>query len=363
MLSSSVTPTQSAGVEPGRIRLVRTTAFAGPEAIAVVLGEPPSPGPGEVLVGVEASSATTSDSIVRRGLNPYLGEVQPPFTLGYDHVGVVREVGVAVDGVAVGDRVVAITRWGSNADAVVLPARAVTRIESALDAVLVEPMVMTGATAAAMVRRLAPVQAGHVVYVQGASGGVGLIAVQAALLLGARVVASASATKHDRLRSLGADVLDYGDPALVDAILALAPGGVDVALDAAGGAGIGRAGATLADGGSLVSFGFSEASRRAAGRTPEVMAATAEVFAAGARAIEEINASPRGLRASQFDVTSLRDEDPEGYAEDVNWLLEQVEQRRLAPVVRAMALEGAAEAHRELDAGRVAGRIVLDHRL
>jgi NADPH2:quinone reductase len=258
---------------------------------------------------------------------------------------------------------VAITRWGSNADAVVVPAGAVTRIASELDAVLVEPMVMAGATAAAMVRRLAPVRAGHVVYVQGASGGVGLIAVQAARLLGARVIASASASKHERLRSLGADVLDYGDPALVDAILALAPGGVDVALDAAGGAGIGRAGATLADGGSLVSFGFSEASRRAAGRTPEVMATTAEVFAAGARAIEEINASPRGLRAGQFDITSLRDEDPKGYAEDVNWLLEQVEQRRLAPVVRAMALEGAAEAHRELDAGRVTGRIVLDHRL
>lgn len=101
---------------------------------------------------------------------------------------------------------------------------------------------------------------------------------------------------------------------------------------------------------------------RRAGR-PRRWRRPAEVFAAGARAIEEVNASPRGLRASQFDITSLRDEDPEGYTGDVDWLLEQVEAGRLAPAVRAVALGEAAEAHRELDAGRVTGRIVLDHRL
>lgn len=165
-------------------------------------------------------------SVIRRGLSPYLGDTRPPFTLGYDLVGEISAVGPAVTSVRVGQRVVAITRWGANADAVVLSADAVTAVYSTVDAALVEPMVMTGTTAAAMVRRLAPVRRGQVVYVQGTSGGVGLLAVQAALLLGATVIASASPAKHEALSRLGATPLDYRDPDLLPRIRGLAPAGL-----------------------------------------------------------------------------------------------------------------------------------------
>ncbi len=347
-----------------RIRQVRTTAFAGPDAVVTVWSERPAPGPGEVLVAVTASSATTSDSVVRRGLNPYLGALEPPFVLGYDLVGVVEALGPGVEAVVVGDRVAAITRWGANADAVVVPAQKLTRIDSDVDDALVEPMVMTGATAAAMVRRLAAVTAGQTVYVQGGSGGVGLLAVQAALLAGAAVIASASPAKHDALRRLGAQVLDYDDPALASSIRALAPDGVDVVLDAAGGAqSITRGASVLADGGVLITFGFSEASRRNGGRTPEVMAETGKVFAAAGEALAAVDASPRGLRALSFDITTLREEDPTAYSADVHWLLDAVADGRLVPIMRSLPLEQAAEAHRALDAGEVVGRVVLDHRL
>lgn len=346
------------------VRQVRVTGFAGPETIRVVTGARPEPGPGEVLVAVQASSATTSDSVVRRGLNPYTAHLEPPFVLGYDLVGVVQALGPGVGGFAVGDRVVAITRSGANADAVVVPAPTLTRLDSTVDAALVEPMVMTGATAAAMVRRWGQVQAGQVVYVQGASGGVGLLAVQAALLLGATVIASASPGKHGELARLGAATLDYRDPALVAEVRRLSQGGVQFAFDAGGGSGsIVRAAETLAEGGLLVSFGFAEAARRAPGRTPEVLAATGQVFAAAAEAIAAVNASPRGLRALQFDITGLREEDPEAYAADLAWLLDHVEAGRLVPVARALPLEDVQAAHRALDAGQVIGRLVLDHRL
>lgn len=347
-----------------RIREVRTTAFAGPDAVRTVWSERPTPGPGEVLVAVTASSATTSDSLVRRGLNPYLGALEPPFVLGYDLVGVVETVGPGGEAVVAGDRVVAITRWGANADAVVVPADRLTRIRSDVDAALVEPMVMTGATAAAMVRRLGAVRPGQTVYVQGGSGGVGLLAVQAALLAGARVIASASPAKHDQLHRLGAQVLDYNDSALVASIRALAPDGVDVVLDAAGGAqSITRGASVLADGGVLITFGFSEASRRNGGRTPEILAETAKVFAAAGEALATVTSSARGLRAMSFDITTLREEDPAAYSADMHWLLDAVAAGRLVPVVRSLPLEQAAEAHRALDAGEVVGRVVLDHRL
>lgn len=347
-----------------RIREVRTTAFAGPDAVVTVLSERPTPGRDEVLVAVTASSATTSDSVVRRGLNPYLGALEPPFVLGYDLVGVVETVGPGVEAVVVGDRVVAITRYGANADAVVVPVEKLTRLASDVDAALVEPMVMTGATAAAMVRRLAAVRSGQTVYVQGGSGGVGLLAVQAALLAGARVIASASPAKHEPLRRLGAHVLDYDDAALATRIRALAPDGVDVVLDAAGSArSLTRGASVLADGGVLITFGFSEASRSHGGRTPEVLAETGKVFAAAGEALAAVTTSPRGLRAMSFDITTLREQDPAAYSADLHWLLDAVAAGRLVPVVQSLPLERAAQAHRALDAGEVVGRLVLDHRL
>lgn len=362
-MTTSTAAVSSAPSETRSIRQVRATAFAGPETLDIVTAERPTPGPGQVLVAVAASSATTSDSIVRRGLNPYMGDLEPPFVLGYDLVGVVAELGSGVSGLSPGDRVVAITRWGANADAVVAPAAALTVITSDVEDVLVEPMVMTGATAAAMVRRLAPVSAGDRVYVQGASGGVGLIAVQAALLLGAEVVAAASAEKLPVLRELGATAVDRRDPRLLDAVREFAPDGVQVALDAAGGDGITRAAATLADGGTLITFGYAEASRAAGGRSPEVLAAVGEVFDRSARALAAVDASPRGLRGLQFDITGLREQDPAAYADDVAWLLDHVAAGRLAPVIRRVALEDAAAAHRALDDGAVTGRLVLDHAL
>lgn len=346
----------------GGRRLV-VSAFAGPEALVVEHAAAAAPGEDEVVVAVEASSATSSDSVVRRGLNPYMGDLEPPFVLGYDLVGRVTALGARVDRVRVGDRVAAITRWGANADEVVVGSGALTLVSSGLDATLVEPLVMTGATAAAMVRRLAPVTPGQVVYVHGGSGGVGLLAVQAALLLGAEVIAAASPDKWEALERVGAATVDYRDPDLPKRLRELAPTGADLVLDAAGGAGVTRAASVLKDGGTLISFGFAEAARRAAGRSPEVLEQSAATFATTAAALEAITASARGLRALQFDITTLRAEDPDAYAADLAWLIGHIEAGRLEPVVRAIALEDAQAAHRAVDEGSVAGRLVFDHTL
>lgn len=318
---------------------------------------------GEVAVAVEASSATTSDSIVGRGLSPYLGDTEPPFTLGYDFVGAVSEVGEGVEGFDVGDRVVAITRWGANADTVVAKADQLTPIDTALAAPLIEPMVMTGATAATMVRRMATVGPGDVVFVQGGSGGVGLLAVQAALAFGATVIASASPAKHPALNDLGVLALDYDDPDVYARIRDVAPDGVQLVIDGAGGQSVQRAGQVLADGATLITYGFAQVSRLGLARSPEAMETAGRVFAESSAAIEELNNSTRGLRALQFDITGQREQDPTGYRDDVQWLIDLVESGQLHPTIETLPLEAAADAHRRLDAGDITGRLVLDHRI
>src|SRR4051794_31969257 len=114
-------------------RRVVVHAFGGPENLEVTHHDPPpDPGPGEVRVRVLASSLTLSDSIVRRGLNPYTSALAHPFTLGYAFVGTVEELRGPATGLAVGDLVADVTRWGANADHVVRPAASLTRADGSL---------------------------------------------------------------------------------------------------------------------------------------------------------------------------------------------------------------------------------------
>src|SRR3712207_3630036 len=108
----------------GTSRRVEVRAFGGPEHLLVAHDHPaPDLAPGQVRVRVLASSLTLSDSVVRRGLNPYTSDLARPFTLGYAFVGVVEDVADDVvagadTGLTAGDLVADVTRSGANADTV-----------------------------------------------------------------------------------------------------------------------------------------------------------------------------------------------------------------------------------------------------
>lgn len=93
--------------------------FGGPEVLTVVEVDDPRPGPGDVRVKVLASGVSFTDSQLRAGT--YLGGPKPPFTPGYELVGIVDEVGPGCSRVRVGDRIGALTVWGANAERVCVP--------------------------------------------------------------------------------------------------------------------------------------------------------------------------------------------------------------------------------------------------
>ena len=209
------------------MKAVRFSQFGGPEVLEIVDLPDPHPGAGQVRIAVRAAGVNASDWKKRKGLmDPEL-----PQTLGYEAAGVVDELGEGVTDVAVGDRVFGFSAEGTaQAELAVLSAYA--PIPPSLDFAEAATLPSAIETAMRALDQLG-VRSGNTVLINGASGSVGSSAVPFAVARGARVIGTASPANHDYLRSLGAEPVAYGE-GLVDRVRALAPGGVDLALDVAG---------------------------------------------------------------------------------------------------------------------------------
>ena len=214
---------------------VVATAFGGPEVLRLIELPTRAPGPGEVLLAVRAAGANAADYKAYSGAFSR-DPAALPMPLGLEASGVVAAVGEGAHGpagpIGVGDEVIAFRIQGGYATQVVVPADSVLPKPANLSFEEAGGLLLAGATAVHAVRA-AGVAAGDTLVIHGAAGGVGLMAVQLAVNAGARVVATASASRHPALRALGAEPVAYG-PGLLERITRLAPEGVSAAIDAVG---------------------------------------------------------------------------------------------------------------------------------
>ena len=213
------------------VKAARFSRFGGPEVLEIVDLPDPHPGPGQVRIAVRAAGVNPSDWKKREGLmDPEL-----PQTMGYEAAGVVDELGEGVADVAVGDRVFGLSAEGSaQAELAVLSFYA--PVPPSLDfpgAAALPAAIETATRALDQLDVGAGAGRGSTLLINGASGSVGSAAVQLAVARGARVIGTASPANHDYLRSLGAEPVAYGQ-GLAGRVRALAPDGVDAALDVAG---------------------------------------------------------------------------------------------------------------------------------
>ncbi|GEA87160.1 NADP-dependent oxidoreductase [Cellulomonas cellasea] len=211
------------------MRAVRHHTYGEPDVLTVEDAPEPHAGPGKVRVRVRAASVNAFDWKLRAGWFQERIRLELPAIPGKDAAGVVDEVGEGVTGVLVGDRVFGL------GDATFAEHAVLNTWAAAPDAWSDEQAAAAGlaaATAGAGLDALGDLD-GRTLLVEGAAGGVGSAAVELAVARGARVIGTASARNHDFLRSLGATPTLYGD-GLTERVAALAPEGVDAALDTAG---------------------------------------------------------------------------------------------------------------------------------
>jgi NADPH:quinone reductase-like Zn-dependent oxidoreductase len=210
------------------MKAAQFSRYGGPEVLHVVDVPDPHPGPGQVRITVHAAGISGSDWKLRQGVLSFGAPL--PQTTGGDVAGVVDEVGEGVTDVAVGDRVFGMADTGAAAELALMTIRAV--IPPSLGFIDAAGLPAALETATRALDQLG-VSSGSTLFVNGASGGIGSTAIQLATARGARVIGAASVANHNYLRLLGAEPVTYGD-GMAERVRALAPGGVDLALDVVG---------------------------------------------------------------------------------------------------------------------------------
>ncbi|WP_258065243.1 NADP-dependent oxidoreductase [Rathayibacter sp. AY2B3] len=212
---------------------MQAEGFDGPEALRAVEVDPGEPGPGRVRIAVRAAGVNPADAKLLRGM---FGRGRVPVRPGSEIAGVVTAVGEGAEGllgpIRVGDEVVAFRVSGGYSAELVAPASAVLPKPAGLGWAAASGLLLAGTTAEHLVEATR-VRSGDTVLVHGASGAVGSLAVQLAVARGARVLGTTSERGEEVVRRFGAEPLRYG-AGLEERVRAVAPGGVDVALDTAG---------------------------------------------------------------------------------------------------------------------------------
>ena len=235
---------------------IRVTRHGGPHVLKAVQANHGKPQPGEILVRTRYAGINFADIMARLGLYP--GAPKPPFTPGYEIAGEVAAVGSGIKDLVPGDRVFAITRFGGYAGLVAVQRQQVRPVPDGVSLQAAAALPVTYLTAYLMMIDLGNLQPGQTVLVHSAGGGVGTAAIQLAKIIGARVIGTASAAKHERIGQMGVELcIDYTSEDFVPAVMEATGGtGVDLILDAQGPASFRRSYRTLAPMGTLVMYGL-----------------------------------------------------------------------------------------------------------
>ena len=236
-----------------KMKKVVITEFGDESKLAIVEGDLPEPAAGEVQLSVEYSIVSGSDVNMRRGTYPF--QKKAPLTPGYSVLGTVRLNGKGCSKFKVGDRVACLSKYEGQAELINLPERFLVPVPEGLDRKAAVALVLDWVTAYQMLHHAAHVTSSQKIFVHGLSGAVGGALLSLGQIQGAQVFGTASSTKHEELRKLGAVPFDYSNKNWITAMQEL--GGVDAVFDPLGFESLDESYSVLRKGGILVAYGMN----------------------------------------------------------------------------------------------------------
>jgi len=330
-------------------RRVIITGFGGPEVLKLVEEAAlPEPKPSEVRIKVLVTSASFTDVMIRKGKYPDVKD-KPPFSPGYDVVGVVEKLGDGVTRFKVGQRVADLTVIGAYSEYISLPANRLTPVPDSLDPAEAVSLILSYVTAYQMLHRISKVKGSQRILVHGAGGAVGTAMLQLGKLLDLEMYGTASKSKHELVASLGATPIDYKSENWVERMRNLTGDGVDAVFDPIGGDSFKQSFSALRHGGILVAYGFYNAVMGKGGSIPLDFIR-----------LKLWNILPNGRSTTFYSIGALRQKQPDWFSEDLTKLFALLAQGKIKPVIAArMPLAEVRRAHELIEKAGVQGKIVL----
>ena len=319
------------------VKAVRVDRFGGPEVLSVVEVAVGHPGPGEVRVRHKACGLNYIDIYQRSGVYPNA----LPFHMGMEGAGIVEAVGQGVAHVKVGDRVAyAAQPPGAYCEARVMSAKPLIKIPAAISFEVGAAMMLKGMTAHYLLKRTANIQKGHWILFHAAAGGVGLVALQIAKLMGVKVIGTAGSDEKAALaKKWGADyTINYSKENFSQRVKEITNGrGVDVVFDSVGKDTFQGSLDSLRKYGLMVSYGNASGKVQPFG-------------------VDVLKGSLFLTRPSLFPYTETREE-LELTANDLVKLI--ASKKIVIPIERTYPLSEVQQAHRDLEGRKTTGCSVL----
>jgi NADPH:quinone reductase-like Zn-dependent oxidoreductase len=336
------------------MRAIVTTRNGDVDVLKVETRPDPVPGKGEVLIRVKAAGLNFADILARQGLYP--DGPAKPCVMGYEVSGFVQAAGDGVDPSLIGKPVLAMTRFGGQAELVVAPVRQIFEKPESLSFEAGAAVPVNYLTAWALLVIMGGLQKDEAVLIHNAGGGVGLAALDIAKHTGAKTYGTASASKHEFLKERGLDhAIDYRQQDWLPVLMDLTGNrGVELVIDPLGGSSWKKSYRALRATGRMGVFGMSTAS--------------ASGIRGKLRALKAVMQTPRfnplGLMSRNNGVFGLNLGHLWGEGDKVaNWtseILRGLEDGWIRPHVdRAFAFDQVADAHRYIEARRNIGKVVL----
>lgn len=323
-----------------KYKSVVVTRRGGPEVLRIVENDLRPPGEGEARIRVLATAVCQDDIAIRLGNRPFLKK--PPFVPGYSFIGTVEAAGAGVEGIKVGDRVAALTQFGSHAEVVYWDAGELVPVPECLDPAEAVTLILNYLVAYQILHRVAKVKAGDKVLIIGASGGVGTAFLQLGRLAGLKMYGLASPSKHPILAEYGATPIDYHTQDFVEVIRRAEPEGIDYVFNGMGEETYERSLAVLRRGGVLVHYG-----------APQSLAHFVLLVAK----LLLYNLLPNGKSIEGYGTHRLG---VELFKEDWSTLFKLLEEGQIKPILAGKyPLLEAPRAYKLLESGQITGNLVL----
>ncbi len=330
-------------------RRVIISEYGGPDVLRIVEEEKlPEPLAGEVRVRISAAGAAFTDIMVRKGIYPGVKQ-KPPFSPGYDMVGIVDKIGTEAKKFKKGDRVAALTVTGSYSEYMCLPESELVSVPDELDPAEAVSVILPYVTAYQMLHRSAKIKKGQIILVHGAGGAVGSALLRLGKLNDLDMFGTDAESKHESIKGAGAVPIDYEKEDFVNVVIEKTGDGVDAAFDAVGGDHFKRSFRALRPKGTLVAYGFYDAALGKGGNVPLDFLR-----------LKLWNLLPNGKSALFYSVESLQKKHPDWFKEDLTELFKLLKEKKIKPVIHAgMPFTEAAEAHKMIENKKVNGKIIL----